>query len=246
MTKKKIFSMLILVCFIINLNFVMTQSEEVEIRFYHEFETNLTIYETCRVDGAICDSGYTCVLSVLDPSQTKIVDNETMLGSGDVQVNFTLNESQTTPNGIYTATVDCSNVTVAGSNTFFYQVTPDGSKPIDTGQSLVLIVAMSILIVIALAIGFLGFRSKSTTIMLSLMGFSVLLIVFALGFSLNVIELSFGTFSTIISNYSTIYVLFTVLVTIGVLSLIIYLIVITLNWYWQMRGMRDTFSVKTG
>lgn len=244
MTKEKIFYVLLLVCFILNINFILAQTEDQEIRFYHEFETNLTIYETCRVEGAVCDSAFTCFLSVLDPSQNQIVENQTMLGSGSSQVNFSLNESQSNPNGIYSATVDCNNVTNAGSNTFFYQVTPDGSKPIDTGQSLVLIVAMSILIIIALAIGFLGFRSTNPTIMLSLMAFSVLLIIFALGFALNVIELSFGTFSTIISNYSSIYVLFTVLITVGAVALIIYLIVISLNYYWQMRGMKDTFGVK--
>lgn len=243
MTRKKVFSMLIFIVLLLNLNFVLAQTEDLPIRFYHEIETNLTISETCRVDGAICDASYSCDLSVLDPNQDTVLDTITMLNGGTYW-NFTLNETQTTPNGIYTATVDCTNSTLAGSNTFYYQVTPDGSKPIDTGQSLVLIVALSILIIIALAIGFLGFKSTNTTIMLTFLSFAVLLIIFALGFMLNVIELSFGTFSTIINNYSTIYILFTSLIAAGAIGLILYLVFVALNYYWQLRGMKDTFRIK--
>ncbi|KKL79267.1 hypothetical protein LCGC14_2016520, partial [marine sediment metagenome] len=178
MTRKKLFSILMLIVLSLNLNFVLAQSEEVDIRFYHQFNTNLTISETCRVSGEVCDATYSCNLSILDPAQAQIINQGAMTDNGTYQI-FNLTESQSDPNGIYSATVDCGNTTLFGSNTFFYQVTPDGSKPIDTGQSLVLIVAVSILIIIALAIGFLGFKSTNTTIMLTFLSFSILLIIFA-------------------------------------------------------------------
>ncbi len=233
-----VFCMLFIVC-----SLLIVSAGDQEIRFYNEVNTNLTIFEKCRVDGAVCDSSYICSLSLLAPDQSLILDNETMLGVG-VYRNFSLNLSQTTPNGIYEATIDCSNSTFAGSNTFFYEITPNGSQPIDTGQGLILTAAILILILLSLFSGFLGFKSTNTTIMLSFLSFSVILAVFSLGFVLNIIESSFGTFSGIIDNYSTIFILFTVLISIGAIGLMLYIIYIALRYYWDLRGMEDTFSIK--
>lgn len=221
---------------------VTVTAQEKDIRFYHEISTNLTIYETCRIDGGICDSTYNCSLSVLSPQQSLIIDNETMLGTG-VYRNFSLNSTLTDPNGIYESTVDCSNSTFSGSNTFYYQVTPTGSQPIDTGQGLILAGAIAILILLSLFSGFLGFKSSNTTIMLSFLSLSILLAVFSLGFVLNIIQSSFGTFSAIIDNYSTIFIVFTVLISVGAVGLMLYIIYIALLYYWNLRGMRDTFSI---
>lgn len=224
-------------------SFVTVSAQQEDIRFYHEKETNLTIYEKCRVDGMICDSGYICSLTILSPSQVLILDNETMLGDGTYR-NFSLNTSQTDTNGIYESTTDCTNGTSAGSDTFFYQITPDGSAPIDEGQGLILIGSIILLMVISSFFGFLGFKSNSTTIMLSFMSFSVLLMIFTLGLIVNVVQLSFGTFGEIIGNYSAIYILFTVLLSVGALGLILYIVVVALNYYWILRGMKDTISIR--
>ena len=231
---------IVVLCAISSLTLVASQGED--IRFYGEFGTNITVYEKCRVDGFICDSSYECNLSIIDPNQNLIIDGQLMLGVG-VYRNFSLNLTQTQPNGVYEATVDCTNSTESGSDTFFYQITPDGSKPIDVGQGLILTGAIFILLIIALSIGFLGFKSTNTTVMLSLLSFSVLLMVFSLGFVLNIIELSFGTFSGIINNYSSAFVLFVVLVSVGAIGLILYIIYVALNYYWGLRGMKDTLSI---
>ncbi len=236
---------LLVVCmlFVIGFSFMVSAQQE-DIRFYHEINTNLTIYEKCRVDGAVCDSSYSCSISLLSPDQTLILDNETMLGTG-VYRNFSINNTLTIPNGVYETTVDCTNITNSGSNTFFYQITPNGSQPIDTGQGLILAGAIAILILLSLFSGYLGFKSTNTTIMLSFLAFSILLSVFSLGFVLNIIESSFGTFSGIINNYSTIYIVFTVLIIAGSVGLMLYIIYIALLYYWNLRGMQDTFSIGT-
>ncbi len=217
-------------------------AQQEDIRFYHSQNTNLTIYEKCRVDGAICDNSYSCNLTILSPSQILLVDNVAMLGQ-NIYRNFSMSEDNQSNNGIYEATIDCSNSTLSGSNTFFYGITPNGSKPIDEGQGLILLGSILFLIIISCSIGFMGIKSTNTTVSLSLTSFSTLIMVFTLGLILNILELSFGTFSDIISNYSTIYVLFTTLLIAGAIGLITYIIVIALNFYWRLRGLKDEFSV---
>ena len=241
MKKFLLFSLMFVLLF--SFTFISAQTEEP--RFYHEKGTNLTIYEKCRVDGGICPASYSCFITVVSEDRSSLVTNSEAMIDGGTYWNFTLNSSQTDINGLYETTVDCSNASLAGSNTFYFEITPDGSSPIDFGQSIIFMTAIFFLIIFSTFIGYLGFRSTNTTIMLSFLSFTVILMVFTLGFILNVIELSFGTFSGIISNYSAIYILFVALVGTGMVALIIYLIVITLNYYWQLRGMKDTFSVNT-
>lgn len=240
MRKFLILSLVIVMLF----SFTLSSAQIEDPRFYHEKGTNLTIYEKCRTDGAICPPSYSCFLTVISEDRSfLIVNNQTMLDGGTYW-NFTLNSSQTDTNGFYETTVDCENSSLSGSNTFYFQITPNGSAPIDFGQGLIFFTSILFLVVFSTFIGFLGFKSTNTTIRLSFLAFTTILMVFTLGFILNVIELSFGTFSGIISNYSSIYILFIALIGVGMVGLIIYLIVITLNYYWQMRGMQDTFSVK--
>ncbi len=226
---------------ILSLSTVIAQQED--IRFYHPKSTNLTIFEKCRVDGAICDNSFSCNLTVLSPSQVVTIDNVAMSGDG-IYRNFSMLEGNQSVNGIYEATIDCSNTTFSGSNTFFYEITPNGSKPIDEGQGLILLGSIFFLIIISCSVGFMGIKSTNTTVSISFLAFSTLIMVFTLGLILNVLELSMGTFSEIIGNYSTIYVLFTTLLIAGGIGLIAYIIVVALNFYWNLRGLKDNISVQ--
>lgn len=222
---------------------VVVSAQEADIRFFHERNTNLTIFEKCRVDGFICDVSYSCDLTILDPSQVLVVDQVSMTDEGVYQT-FNLTANQSEINGVHEATVDCTNTTFSGSNTFNYEITPSGSAPVTQSQSLILIAAVSLLILVSLFFGFLGFKSTNTTIMLSFISFAVLIMVFTLGLIVNVVELSFGTFLEVVGNFSTVYILFTVLLSVAALGLIMYIIVVVLNYYWTLRGMKDTISVR--
>lgn len=233
---------LITVLALLLFSFSLVSAQQETIRFYHPQSTNLTIFEKCRVDGAVCDSSYTCSLSVISNDNFIVVDTVTMLGTSTYR-NFTLNTTQTSVNGIYEATVDCVNSTLAGSNTFFYQITPNGSVPVETGQGLVLIASITFLLMIILILCWLSFKSANVSISLAFISFAVLLMFFGIGFSLNVLQLSFGTFGDIINNFSTVYVLFTILLSVGAVGLIVYLIYVALRFYWNLRGMGDNFSI---
>ena len=237
----KTFTVLLLFIFVfLSINLISAQQEN--IRFYHELGTNLSVFEKCRIDGAICDSGFSCNLTVLSPSQALVKDNFPMV-RGDIYYNATLNITETIPNGIYEATVDCTNTTSSGSNTFFYQVTPNGSQPMSTTQGILLFLGILLIISIAVLSAFLSYKLSNGFVSLAFIAFAVILMFFAFGMILNIFELSFGTFSTVISNYSVLYITFIALLGVGVIGLIIYLIVFALNLYWQSRGMIDEVGI---
>ncbi len=217
----------------------MISAQQEGIRFYHERGTNLTIFEKCRIDGAICGSSFGCNLTVLHPNQTLIIEAEVMI-QGITYYNLTLNGTQLEVNGVYENTIDCGNGTSSGSNTFDFQITPNGSIPFDEAQALIIVISMVIILLGACFAGFLGVKIKNPIVSISLISFAVILLVFALGMTLNILELSFGTFSGIIDNYSNLYILFTVLVTVGAIGLIVWLVKIALELFWKSRGLMDS------
>ena len=188
MELKNIFTLLLLFTFLISLNFVSAQQED--IRFYHQINTNLTIFEKCRVNGAICDASFGCNLTVLSPSQQLVIDNVGM-SRGTIYYNSSLNTSQTDPNGVFEATIDCTNSTSSGTNTFFYQITPNGSAPMETSQGIIIFVAIIMISLIALLCIFLSIKINNGWASLAFLSFSVILLVFAFGMLLNILELSF-------------------------------------------------------
>lgn len=220
----------------LSINLISAQQEPV--RFYHQIDTNLTIFEKCRIGGAICESSYSCNLTVLSPSQELTTDNDGMF-RGDIYYNLTLDRSKNNVNGIYETTVDCTNLTSSGSDTFFYQVTPNGSKPMETSQGIIISIAIIMIIIIAGLCISLSFKLQNGWVSLAFLSFAIILLIFAFGMILNILELAFGTFSSIIGNYSVLYVTFIALVSVGVIGLIIWLIVFALNLYWKSRGMID-------
>jgi len=233
----KTLTILLLFTFVfLSINLISAQQED--IRFYHEIGTNLSIFEKCRIDGALCDTIFSCNLTILSPSQELIKDNFPMIRE-TIYYNGSLSELETTPNGIYEATVDCTNTTSSGSNTFFYQITPNGSQPMSTTQGIIVFLGILLIVSIAVLSSFLSYKLSNGFVSLAFISFAVILMFFAFGMILNIFELSFGTFSTIINNYSVLYITFIGLLSVGVIGLIIYLIVFALKLYWQSRGMID-------
>lgn len=237
MENKNLFSLLFITTFIL-LSINLVYAQEKDIRFYHEIDTNLTIYEKCRFDGAVCNDSFNCNITILSPTQELIIDNEVMI-RGPIYFNFSLNETETDTNGIFEPTVDCTNSTNSGSNTFYYQITPNGSKPISISQGIILFIAVIMISLIAGLCMSLSYKINNGWVSLAFLSFSIILMVFAFGMLLNILELSFGTFSTIINNYSVLYVTFIALVSVGVIGLIVYLIKFALEQFWKSRGIID-------
>lgn len=231
-------SLLIFTFLFILLSINTTSAQQENIRFYHEIDTNLTIFEKCRIDGAVCDSDFNCNITILSPSQELIIDNREMT-RGTTYFNFSLNTTSVTPNGVFETTVDCVDVNdnSSGSNTFFYQITPNGSVPMGTAQSVIAFLSIFMISSIGLVCLSLSYKINDNWISLAFLSFAIMLMIFAFGMILNILELSFGTFGTIIGNYSALYITFIALGSVGVIGLIIYLIVFALKLYWQGRGL---------
>ncbi len=224
--------------FILALTSITAQGAEDEARFNAPINENLSVCETCRVEGAVCDASYSCNVTILYPDQTFLIDQQPMTDNGSYFC-YDLNVTQTSLNGLYQSTVDCSNSTLFGSNTFFYRITPGGTPPVSDGQGLVLLGSILLMLVVSGVMIFLGFKSSQPAATLGFIGFAVLLLVFSIGFTLNVLNSFFGSSPGVTSNYSTFYRVFVIILAAGATGLVAYLIKVAFTLFNRSRGKID-------
>jgi hypothetical protein len=79
--------------------------------------------KACTVDGAFCDSSFTCNLTLETPNKKVIINNKMMSMNGSFY-NFSIGPQASM--GIYNKIMNCENGTAAGTNTEPIEITGDG------------------------------------------------------------------------------------------------------------------------
>lgn len=115
----KIFMLLIVL--ITFTNFVHASEPE----FIAQPNSIINVFENCKVNGFACDSAFNCNITITNPNQSIIVLNRQMTRDQTIY-NYTLNISQTNLVGTYKNTVNCQNLTNAGSRDFDFLLTASG------------------------------------------------------------------------------------------------------------------------
>lgn len=87
------------------------------------------------IDGSRLSSSGTCNITISYPNATIMVDDAVMTNLNNGFFNYTLNSTQTTPNGEYTARAECIDSNINGTSTFIYEVNPTGIRPSDQKSS---------------------------------------------------------------------------------------------------------------
>lgn len=208
-----------------------------EVRFYHEEGQNLTIYEKCRIDGQPCDTTYVCNITILNPVESKIVNGDSM-NYGSNYYNYSVLSTLLEDVGSYETTIDCGNGTYYGSNTFYFNVNPLGTEPVDSGQGNILIIAGVFLIILSLFLTYIGLKMINPIATFGFIAFSFLLLFFSIGFMLNILEVTIPGFGNIINNYSVVYRVLVVLMTGAGIGLLLFLVKSTFEKINKLRGIR--------
>lgn len=107
-----------------------------------------------------------------------------------------------------------------------------------TPQNLSTLIAVVLLITIGIILFLLALFTQMPT-KIFLLSLSILIIVFAFGFGLNVLNNNVAEYSNLTTNFSHVYTLFTILLTVGGLGLIIFLVVMGVNYFYKIRGFKE-------
>ena len=225
-TKKEI----MILMFLIVLIPIITAEESFIFKQGDDFTLEIAMANNNLSDCSACS----CVYSIFYPNGSSFIRK----ADGVNVDSFCQYTNATEITGTYGVQMDFNNSVDYGRASFEFEVTPSG-KIISTSQGLLVNLSIFIIILGACFCTFLGMKVKNPFVSLSLISFAVILIIFALGMALNILGLSFGSFGGITDTYSSLYVLMTVLVSVGGLALIVYLIKFALTLYWESRGIID-------
>lgn len=221
----KLFTFLLMFLFIINFTSALTCWDTVQK------DSNVSLIQKCP------SCTYVNITSINYPNGTVFLNDGMTANSNGVDFNYTLQDSTQLGTITYTTLGDKDGREQIED--LCLEITLDGSEGMNESQSIIVFSGIFLLMLVATVLGLVGFRFKNGAVSLALVSLSVLLFVFAVGMVANIFELSLGTFSGIINNYSTIYVLSIILVGIGGFLLVVWLINFVLQLWWKNRGITD-------
>lgn len=130
--------------------------------------------------------------------------------------------------------VDCSNNDCG--NTF--EVTPTGYT-ISTSKSIIILIGLFILFIIGAGLFFFGIYNQMPIIKIFSIGLSILIIAYSIGYGLNTMNNSIGEFTNLTSSFSSLFVLMTILLSVGGMGLILFLVYFVFKLWSKQRGFED-------
>ena len=124
----------------------------------------------------------------------------------------------------------CVGITFIVTNTGYETTLP---------KSIIMLIGLAIMFLIGTLLFFFGFYSNNLTIKIFVIGLSILILAFSVGYGLNITNNSIGEFTYLTSQFSSLYILLTVLLSVGGMGLIVFLIYFILKLWSKQRGFED-------
>ena len=100
-------------------------SAEIQPSYYYKYGEDVVINRECFIEGNYCDINFNCSITAFHANTTAIV-NDTMMTWQTTYYNLTFNTL--IDNGLYRASMVCTNGTSHGSNIFYFKVNPTGDE----------------------------------------------------------------------------------------------------------------------
>ncbi len=203
-----------------------------------EQNTNATLIILCNNDTiGLCDSSVTCNINVHNNlNSTIIFNNASMDFMNPGRFGINLSQEDNSQLGFYTASGSCVLGTSALDFNFPYEVTVTGHI-LSTSQGIILTLGILFILFVGLIFLFISGKSETISIKVTSLGFGLLLVVFSIGYILNVMNQVAGEFTSVNSLFSRFYVMLTLLLIAGGLALAMFLLVFAFKSFHKLRGL---------
>jgi len=118
-----------------------------------------------------------------------------------------------------------------------FKITNKGYE-VTTPQITVTFFIIGIIFLVALLFFIFGMRTEHNGLKVFSLSFTVILIVFLIGFILNMANNFIGEFSFMTNSFTPLYIIFITLLSVGGVGLILYLIYIAFDSFYKNRGLK--------
>ena len=223
-------SMFLMVIFI-SLCLVGSVNAETELVQLNE-ETVLTF--SCTLNNEIPSDSATYNITVKYPNGTIFLDNiETnAIGNGAFEYTATFTEL-----GMYKVLMFCWDGIYSFSDEGYYNITPTGYE-INTGKSLIILLSLAMMIITGVLLFIFGLYAKGIVKIFSI-GLAIILLFYSFGILINVLNIGIGEYVNLTNNFDNLYVLMTVLLSVGGAGLVLFLVYFAFEAFSKTRGFKD-------
>lgn len=181
-----------------------------------------------------CDNCSYVNISIYYNSSTILLNKE--MTKQDTIYNYTFCNTSLLGEYIYMTKGDPNGIVFTSPVNFF--ITTTGYQ-INSSQSSIMIIIASILALVAILMFIFGIKTDYIPLKLFLLSFTVVIMVFLIGFILSMANSTIGEFSGITSSLNPIYIISIALLAVGGTGLVIYLIYYSLQLFYKTRGFTD-------
>jgi hypothetical protein len=193
--------------------------------------TNVTV--VC-INNGYCSVDSICNINIRNPDWTFAAENVNMTRfPSQHKYNFTPQQS-----GRYCVSGVCED-DLSGKIDFCFDVTTTGEDVDISSKNVAFLISVAILTILSLLLAWLAFKLEIDIVKVGLIAFSVLIMVFNIGFTLNIMEDTLGSANASYNSFANIYIVAIVLAAALTIGLILWLIVIGLKVYKIKRGLLD-------
>lgn len=111
------------------------------------------------------------------------------------------------------------------------------TSALTSGEGTIIFGSISSIIILAIFFLLIAIIINNNALKVFFISLSALSILFSVGYGVIVIEQFFPTFNSIVNAYSSFYILLAILTGAGALALIVWLVVIAFQTFYEMRGL---------
>lgn len=129
-------------------------------------------------------------------------------------------------NGDYTSWQYSLDITATGYNA-------------SLSQTLTMFFIIGIILIIGILLFIFGLKIDYIPIKITCLSLCLLLVVFLIGYILNIANITIGEYTNLTNGFNSIYILFIVLLSAWGIGIVIYLIVASLTAFQKTRGLRE-------
>ena len=210
--------------------------------FVFERNTDVNVSTTCFDSAdAFCGSSVQCNITVFEPDNTVLVDNQQMINNINYY-NYPLNSTQTTTLGEHSSVVQCQSTSGPAFNaqtTFTFLITPSGAPRVSSGQGMLLIgSAIAIFSIFALLLIF-GLAARAPATKFGMLAGALVMLLISSLYTAVILEEVVPESETLIDGFSTFLFVLKSIYTLHILGFVLYAGLVALKSWKIKRGLID-------
>jgi len=213
--------------------YVFKQNEDVNF--------SLQVYES---DNSISTASTSCYITVRNPNNALLITDEAMTFGVGGYFNYNISGSLLKRLGEYPVNVRCDDGADYAFSSFTFEITPSGQEKMGSGEGLSIFISILVILTVGGFFFLMSFKFDGLAGKITMIGFSIIILVIAILYSLIILTQNVGGFVNIISGYTNFWFIIKTLLVVVIFFFAVYVFLLAFKLWKIKRGLIPNPFVK--